>query len=302
MDLKILRSFVSVATHKSFSAAARELHTVQPAISRHIGMLEADLHVTLFVRNSREVNITSAGEQLLKDAKHILALTEQAKSQVKQAQNGQVGTLRIGYLSSACLSFMASLVREYKHQYPNVHVSLFEMTASDQVSAFKDDLIDIGFSRPLPQEVVEGFTSHEIYTDRLVAVVPKYHPLWQNEEAQLQQLSNDKFILFNREEAVGLFDDVISLCKRAEFSPNIVSQPRHMQTLLTEVSAGLGIAIAPYCIRKLFHEGCYFLQLSDIEKAIPTQLQFKNTQLSTTVAEFVSITLKNKAVIKKNME
>uniref|UniRef100_UPI0034E9595D LysR family transcriptional regulator n=2 Tax=Bacteria TaxID=2 RepID=UPI0034E9595D len=89
MDLKILRSFVSVATHKSFSAAARELHTVQPAISRHIGMLEADLHVTLFVRNSREVNITSAGEQLLKDAKHILALTEQAKSQVKQAQNGQ---------------------------------------------------------------------------------------------------------------------------------------------------------------------------------------------------------------------
>lgn len=302
VDLKILKSFVSVATHKSFSAAARELHTVQPAISRHIKMLEADLHVTLFKRNSRDVHITSAGEQLLKDAKHIIALTDKAKAHVKQAQSGQIGSLKIGYLSSACLSFMASLVREYKQKFPHVQVSLFEMTASDQVTAFNDDLIDIGFSRPLPQMLADEFTSHEIYADRLVAVVPKNHRLYGVESTSLQQLNSEPFILFNREEAVGLFDEIISLCKETDFSPNIVSQPRHMQTLLTEVSAGLGVAIAPYCIRKLFHEGCHFIQLSGINKAIPTQLHIKNMQLSTTVAAFVEIVLSNKQSIKASME
>lgn len=302
MDLKILKSFVSVATHKSFSAAARELHTVQPAISRHIRILEADLQVTLFSRNSREVLITSAGEQLLKDAKHILALTDKAKNHAKQAYNGQVGSLKIGYLGSACFSFLASLVHEYRLKFPYVHVSLFEMTASEQVAAFNDDLIDIGFSRPLSQQFASDFISHELYADKLVAVVSKSHRFSHINNVCLQQLNNEQFILFNREEAVGLFDEIISLCKESDFSPNIVSQPRHMQTLLTEVSAGLGTAIAPYCIRKLFHEGCHFLQLSDINKSIQTQIHYKSIQVNQTVAAFVAVVLENQAMIRAQMQ
>tara|TARA_R110001599_G_scaffold322183_1_gene533141 strand:- start:712 stop:942 length:231 start_codon:yes stop_codon:yes gene_type:complete len=75
VDIKTLKSFISVAKYKSFSEAARELHTVQPAISRHISALEIELEVSLFNRNSRAVTITPAGEQLLKDATEILALT-----------------------------------------------------------------------------------------------------------------------------------------------------------------------------------------------------------------------------------
>lgn len=302
VDLKILKSFVSVATHKSFSAAARELHTVQPAISRHIAMLEKDLEVALFTRSSRKVIITSAGEQLLKDAKHILSLTKQVKSQVKQAQNGQIGSLRVGYLSSACLSFMANLVREYKQQYPHVHVSLFEMTASEQITAFKNNRIDIGISRLLPEHLAEEFVSLDIYIDKLVAVVAENHPIATSHNIDLSQLNHDKYILFNREEAVGLFDDIITLCKQAGFSPNIISQPQHMQTLLTEVAAGLGVAIVPNCIRKLFSDGCHFLDLNGIGKTIPTQLHYKNTQLSPTVEAFVNISLANRSAIKASME
>ncbi|WP_310734274.1 LysR family transcriptional regulator [Shewanella sp. SG44-2] len=111
MDIKTLKSFISVASHQSFSAAARDLNTVQPAISRHIAMLEEELGVLLFTRNSREVLITTAGQQLLNDAKQILALASKAKSQVKRAYDGQIGELNIAHLSSACLTFMADLVR-----------------------------------------------------------------------------------------------------------------------------------------------------------------------------------------------
>lgn len=123
MDIKTLKSFMTVAKHQSFSEAAREL----------------------FNRTSREVTITPAGEQLLKDAAVIWTLAEQAKTQVKRAHDGQVGTLNIAHLSSACLTFMATLVRSYKAQFPHVHVSLFEMTVTEQIEAFNNDRIDIAF-------------------------------------------------------------------------------------------------------------------------------------------------------------
>lgn len=301
MDIKTLKSFVSVAKHQSFSEAAKELHTVQPAISRHIAQLESELDVVLFIRNSRDVAITQAGEQLLKDARAILALADKAKTQVKRAHNGQVGTLNIAHLSSACLTFMAALVREYKQQYPSVHVTLFEMTATEQIHAFKNDLIDVGFSRPLPDSINDEFVSHTIYVDSLVAIVNQNHALANYKNIDLAKLKNEPFIIFNREEALGLFDETILQCKQADFSPNIISQPRHMQTLVTEVAAGLGVAIAPYCVRKLYSEGCHFIKLSDVLTQIPVLLQIKKADTNAAVNAFVEIALNAKPSIEKSM-
>lgn len=301
MDIKILKSFITVAKHKSFSEAARELHTVQPAISRHISALETELEVRLFNRNSRDVLITQAGEQLLKDAKVILTLTEQAKVQVKRADNGQLGTLNIAHLSSACLTFMATLVRTYKTLFPQVHVTLFEMTATEQIEALKNEQIDIAFSRPLPNAIVDDFICHSIYIDKLVAIVNQNHVFSIKKKIDLMEFKNEKFIIFNRDEALGLFDETITLCKRSGFSPNIISQPRHMQTLVTEVAAGLGVAIAPYCIRKLYSEGCHFIALENINTHIPLEIQYKHTNKSATVNAFVNIVLDAKLDIQKGM-
>ncbi|MDO6695294.1 LysR family transcriptional regulator [Aliiglaciecola sp. 3_MG-2023] len=301
MDIKILKSFVSVAKHKSFSEAARELHTVQPAISRHISALEEELAVTLFNRNSRDVAITPAGEQLLDDALGILALTEQAKQKVKRAHSGTVGTLNIAHLSSACLSFMASLIRTYRSQFPHVHIALFEMTATEQIEALKQDKIDIAFSRPLPTPIADEFISHDIYIDKLVAVVNQSHPLASQKHTDLARLKSEQFIIFNREEALGLFDETIILCKQAGFSPNIISQPRHMQTLVTEVAAGLGVAIAPFCVSKLYSQGCHFIALDNVETQIPLQIQFKQNDNSATTHAFLTVALNAKNEIQRSM-
>mgnify|MGYP000461695678 CR=1 FL=1 len=302
MDIKVLKSFISVAKHKSFSEAAKELHTVQPAISRHISALEIELGVSLFTRNSRDVAITQAGEQLLKDANSIIALTAQAKVQVKRAHNGQIGKLNIAYLSSACLTFLSTLVRRYKSQFPQVHVTLFEMTVTEQIEALKSDQIDVAFSRPLPQSISDEFISHCIYTDKLVAIVNANHKLASKQSVDLTELKHEAFIIFNRSEAFGLFDETIRLCKEANFSPNITSQPRHMQTLITEVSAGLGVAIAPYCVRKLYSEDCHFLPLKNINMPIPLQIQYNKNNNRATVCAFVEVALNAKDEIRQSME
>jgi DNA-binding transcriptional LysR family regulator len=301
VDIKTLKSFISVAKYKSFSEAARELHTVQPAISRHISALEIELEVSLFNRNSRAVTITPAGEQLLKDATEILALTIQAKTQVKRAQNGQVGSLNIAYLGSACLSFMANLVQTYRTQFPQVHVTLFEMTATEQIEALKTEQIDISFSRPLPSSITNEFMSQNIYIDKLVAIVNQQHSLAGKQSIDLALLKNEEFILFNRDEAHGLFDETIIHCKQAGFSPNIISQPRHMQTLVTEIASGLGVAIAPYCVRKLYSEGCHFISLNKVDKQILLQIQYKRSNNSATVSAFVDIALHSKDEIQEIM-
>ncbi|MEL0630448.1 LysR family transcriptional regulator [Psychromonas aquatilis] len=301
MDIKTLKSFITVAKHKSFSEAARELHTVQPAVSRHISTLESDLGVTLFKRNSRDVAITQAGLQLLKDASAILALTEQARTQVKQAHNGQRGTLNIAHLSSACLPFLAALVSQYKQQFPQVHVSLFEMTATEQIEPLKNGEIDIAFSRPLPASIADTFANHDIYIDQFVAVVNHNHPLANTHSIGLSKMKNEQFIIFNRDEALGLFDETITICKQAKFSPNIVSQPRHMQTLVTEVAAGLGVAIAPFCVSKLYSEGCHFIKLENVETKMPVQIQYKQSNDNATVNAFVDIALNAREAIQAEM-
>ncbi|MGP9544526.1 LysR family transcriptional regulator [Psychrobacter sp. AOP7-B1-25] len=301
MDIKTLKSFMAVAKHQSFSEAARELYTVQPAISRQISSLETELGVVLFNRTSREVTITPAGEQLLKDGAIILALAEQAKIQVKRAHDGQIGTLNIAHLSSACLTFMTTLVRSYKEKFPHVHVSLFEMTVTEQIEAFNNDRIDIGFSRPLPSAITDDFISHNIYIDKLVAIVNQSHALADRQTIDLVQLKDEKFVIFNRDEALGLFDETITLCKQAGFSPNIISQPKHMQTLVTEVAAGLGVAIAPYCVRKLYSDGCHFMALNHVSTQIPVHIQYKKNNNSATVADFVAVALSATDDIQQSM-
>jgi len=289
MELKTLKSFVAVATLKSFSAAAKELYTVQPAISRHITRLENELDVKLFFRNSREVLITTAGERLLGDAIELLRREALAKENVVNTYKGEIGSLTIAYMGGATLSFIPDLVRQYTLLYPNVYINLVEMTASEQIEAFEQNKIDLGFSRQMPKAIHNDYQAFEIYIDSLTAVIPSNHPLANKTIIELPSLQNEKFVLFARTEAVGIFDAVISLCQQAEFSPYIKNQPTQMQTLLTQVSAGIGISIAPSSIRKLVSDGCVFIPIKGVTPSIPLLLHNRKNQLSPSAEAFKNI-------------
>ncbi|MGO2443854.1 MAG: LysR family substrate-binding domain-containing protein, partial [Psychrobacter sp.] len=167
--------------------------------------------------------------------------------------------------------------------------------------AFNNDRIDIGFSRPLPSAIADDFISHNIYIDKLVAIVNQSHALADRQTIDLVQLKDEKFVIFNRDEALGLFDETITLCKQAGFSPNIISQPKHMQTLVTEVAAGLGVAIAPYCVRKLYSDGCHFIALNHVSTQVPVHIQHKQNNNSATVAAFVAVALSATDDIQQSM-
>ncbi|MEP5153805.1 LysR family transcriptional regulator [Planktotalea sp.] len=288
-----MKSFIAVARLKSFSAAARELNTVQPAISRHISDLETELNTCLFWRNTREVNITSAGEVLLQEALEIVAHEERARTLVKLASSGQVGRLRIGYLGPACYLFLPKLVQKFSETYPDVLISLHELTAQEQLEAFQKGTIDIGFSRPVPRMDRASFDSKAVYQDRLIAFVPLDHPLSSTlrKSIRLSELADERFVLFTRRGAPMLFHLVIKACQNAGFEPNVSSEPGTMQTVLTEVSAGLGVSIAPSCILGLKLVECRGLMIEDCEDKIPLEIQCKNGPMPRALEAFTELTM-----------
>ena len=302
MEIKVLKTFVAVATYCSFSGAARALHTVQPAVSRQISDLENELGVKLFWRNTREVKLTSAGEALLIESNRMIALQKSATEKVRRVAKGESGQLRIGYISSACSNFLPDLVRQYSISHPNVQVTLLDLTVHGQHQAFENNDIDIALTRPISDAAQPmGLKTELIYNDELVLVLPQDHHLAKVPSIALNVLRDSPFIIFKREEAVGLYEQTLNAFEAAGVTPTISSQPRSMQTLLVEVGAGLGIGVAPYCIKRLVSNSCAFVKINEISAPIPFVAQFKHSPMNPTVSSFVTLLAERKTDIQRLM-
>ena len=270
MNFKHLQSFLLVAQHGSFSAAAQESHTVQSAISRHINALEEDIHVTLFTRNTRNVALTASGEVFLQHVHKIFQLCEHAKQDTWLVDHGKKGVLRIGYLSSVCAHFFPSILKQFTSQFPDIDLNVFEMTAFEQEEALSQGIIDVGFSRQLSGQQTTIINTMPLESDFLTLVVANHHELAQEQLVDLHQAASFPLILFSRDHAPSLFDTIISSFHNEKLQPNITNEPNSMQALLTLVASTNKIALVPNNISHLQTQGCNFVNL---KTEIPIMLE-----------------------------
>jgi DNA-binding transcriptional LysR family regulator len=229
MELRHLRYFTAVAEHLNYSEASRRIYVAQPAISQTILDLEAELGVRLLLRDRCTVRLTAAGETLRREALEILRRTEEAVRLTRRASLGEVGRLRIGCFAAANVAFLAGLVQEYHRRFPNVDLTLHDLRPTQQLEAFDQGQLDVGFSRPLPAERRKAFHEELVYTDYLYLVLPSAHPLTRNLAGDgtisIKRLSAERFVLLHRQRAPGLYDEVLALCRRAgNFSPQVVQR------------------------------------------------------------------------------
>ena len=251
MELRHFRYFAAVAEHLNYSEASRRLHVAQPAISQTILDLEEEIGAKLFTRSNRKVQLTAPGAVLLAEVQEILSRTDEAKRVAQRAARGEVGTLRMGFIAPAAAPILPPLVQAYRRQYPEVELQLHHMNPDVQFSAFDEGRLDLGFSRPLPTERQPYFEEEMIYTDYLVAVLPPKDPLAKERRIDLKELASEHFVLFHRAGAPVLFDEVIALCCRAGFSPNVRHETDLMTTVFVLVESGLGVSLVPSCARGL---------------------------------------------------
>lgn len=262
MELRHLRYFVAVATELHFGRAAKQLHITQPPLSMQIRALEEELGVTLLHRTRRQVSMTRAGKAFLHDARQILERAEQAVLTARRAARGEIGELVVGFISVADYNLLPLVLREFRRCYPRVTMSLKELTTDAQIAELSEGRIDVGFLLPPVSEPT--IESVPILREPLIAAIPEHHPLASTQgKIPLASLSSAPFIMTPRHMAPGLHDDIVSFCHSAGFSPQVVQEAIQMQTVISLVSAEMGVALIPESLQNLQRTGVIYKRLKE---------------------------------------
>jgi DNA-binding transcriptional LysR family regulator len=289
MELRHLRYFVSVAHSLNFSESSRRLHVAQPAISQTILDLEDELGVKLLLRTKRSVQLTAAGTAFLREAEEILRRAHEAQKLAQRAARGEVGALGIAFFGTAFAPVLPTLVQTYRRQFPDVELRLFELNPDQQLLAFDEGRIDLGFTRKLPSDRRAEFEEEVVYTDQLAIALPAAHALAKHKVIRLQSLASESFVQFHRNGAPGLFDEVIAVCRRAGFGPRIVHEPNLMATAMTLVESGLGVSLVPRCVRTLNRPQAIIRPITPKSAPIPLCVIWRKSAHNPALAAFLDI-------------
>jgi DNA-binding transcriptional LysR family regulator len=302
MELRHLRYFAAVAQYLNYSEASRRLRVAQPAISQTILDLEDELGVKLLLRTRRSVKLTAAGTMFLREAGEILRRAVEARRQAQRAARGEVGSLGIGFFGTASAPILPALVQTCRRKFPDVELQLYEMNPDQQLAAFDDGRIDLGFSRPIPADRRSEFEEELVYTDCLAVALPETNPLAKQKAVRLKSLAGEPFVQFHRQGAPGLFDEVIACCNRAGFSPRIVNEPNFMATVMTLVESGLGVSVIPCCVHTLNRAHVAIRPIVPKSAPIPLCATWRKSEENPVLTAFLDILRAAKPQIRAQME
>lgn len=242
MDANSLSAFVTVARSGSFSLAADRLFLTQPAISKRIANLEQQLNQRLFDRIGRQVSLTEAGRTLLPRAEAILREIEDTRRLLSNLTGRVAGRLSVATSHHISLHRLPELLRTFSRRYPLVELDL-EFTESElayeRVLQGHLELAVITLS-PSPHPQIE---SHPIWVDRLCYSAATDHPLAQQAQVQLEDLTGYNAILPGR--ATFTRQLVEERFRAQGLDLKVVMSTNYLDTIRMMVSIGLGWSLLP---------------------------------------------------------
>jgi DNA-binding transcriptional LysR family regulator len=243
---KILASlpyFVAVAEELHFGRAAERLGMTQPPLTRRIQNLEQELGTALFYRTRQQAVLTDAGAALFHRAEALLDQMDVSIEEVRRISRGLAGQIRIGCVSSALYSVLPAVVREFSKKNPGIEVSLFELPTIAQIQQLQQRQIDVGILRSPADD--RSLRTTSILKERMVAILPLDHSLAKRRELRLLDLKDEGFVMYSKREVPRLRELILRRCEAIGFQPRIVQETTQIPTMISFVTAGLGVALIP---------------------------------------------------------
>lgn len=259
MELREVRSFLTLAEQLHFGRAARLLNLSQPALTKQIRRLEEELGGELFSRGRHGTHLTALGTQFLAGARALVRDGDELLAHARRVARGEVGRLRIGF-GFHTFELVPRVVVRLRRSLPAVDISLRDMSTSEQREALRSEKIDLGFFRtPEARE----FEALPIIEDRvmLVSSASSKRP----ESLDLASCAEEPFVMISRQRSPNFHRQVMSLCAKHGFHPRIVQEVPETTTILALVRAGLGLAMIPQSFGTSRFAGVRFHTLKDRE-------------------------------------
>jgi DNA-binding transcriptional LysR family regulator len=258
IELRVWRQFLAVAETLHFGRAARQLHMTQPPLTQAIQQLERRLGTVLFERTRRSVALTPAGAALVEPARQLLAQAAALPGRARDAATGEVGRIRLGFVSTIAFGPLPQWLRAFREAQPGITIELREATGDVQLEAFAARELDAGFVLHAPGIAPPPTLQRlSLGVEPLVLARPEAAP----QRPTAAALMREPLVIFPRAIAPSLYDAVLAFYHRHGVTPVIAQEAIQMQTIVNLVSAGLGVALVPRSMRSLQRPGIVYRAL-----------------------------------------
>jgi LysR family hydrogen peroxide-inducible transcriptional activator len=240
MELDLFKSFLAVADARSFSRAARTVHSTQPTLSRQIARLESDLGTRLFERYGRHVELTFNGQLLLPLAQAIVARTEDAISLMKEQAGAGASTVRFGAVGNVFALVLTPILVSFLATYPRVTVDLIEKDDAALEEAVISGELDCAVITPWGSSRA---ATQYLLTEEILLVMPRGHKLANYRAVPLEMLAHESILLPRATMNAGNL--VVDAFRRAGFEPKFSYRANYPELTKALVRRGLGVAPMP---------------------------------------------------------
>ena len=240
-SLRQLHSFTVLARAKSFTRAAEVLHLSQPALTVQIRSLEEALGSRLFDRSTRHVRLTPVGRDLLPAFERLLRDMDSVAESARQLAAGIRGVVHVAALPSTCATLLPAVIGEVRRRHPGIVVRLRDAVAQRVLALVREEEVDLGiggFDR-----VDADMDLTPLFSDRIVAVMRKGHPLAKRERLRLADLREVPLILMDAQSSVRALVEQASLASGRVLTP--AYEVTYMTTAVGLAQAGEGVALIP---------------------------------------------------------
>lgn len=282
MDIKQLIYFLTIAEEGNISKAADRLHMAQPPLSQQLKLLEEELEVLLFERNTRRMQITDAGQLLQNRAQQIIDLMEKTSKELNDLKEGSQGLLSIGTISSAGETLVPIMVQNFHKVYPGVDFRIKESSTFEILELVKRGVVEIGVIRtPFNLETFDYISLPE---EPMMAAALNSLLEMNKTSINLGELKGKPLLFHNR-----YANNIEEACKKSGFEPKVKCRIDDTRTMLNWASAGMGIALIPRDMMALIPDSnLRFIEIK--EETLATKIIIiwrRNHYLSTPARHFL---------------
>ena len=242
MDLRSLKYFTVVAQELNITRAAEKLNMSQPPLSNQLKALEEELGVTLLIRGKRHLQLTEAGNLLLRRANQILELADKTRQELADLKDGLSGTISIGIVEGRAPFLVSRWISGFREEFPRIQYSLWNGSSDDVLDRLYRGLVDIAvIAAPYDTEHLEGF---QVGREPWVAIIPAGHPLAKVEGKQISlfSLAGEPLIVPSRKSRV---DAIRKWFREIGEEPNIICEMSNYLDAVALSERGVGISIFP---------------------------------------------------------
>jgi DNA-binding transcriptional LysR family regulator len=244
LDSRRLKVLHEVARHGSFSAAATALGYTQPAVSRQIATLEAEVGTLLLRRVPHGAVLTDAGALLAARAERILASLQEAEDELRAVAGLEGGRLRLATFASAAASIVPRAVTRFRDRHPRVELAISMIDPVDSLPRLRAGELDMTLSHDLGTATSEDVELIRLFEDPMYVALPPNHRLAQARHVGLPDFAAEPWMLAT---TASCPDSKLFLraCHAAGFEPRVAFQNDDYTAILGFVAAGVGVALIP---------------------------------------------------------